>query len=116
MPDPRQAELPLGPQTRVVATSSPGTISERFAEFHTANPWVYEALVALARDEVAAGQTRVGVSYLVEVLRWHYRKRTVSTDGLKINNDYRARYARMIAAREPDLAGVFELRSLRSVA
>jgi hypothetical protein len=89
-----------------------GTIDERFAAFHAANPHVYRNLVTLARDLHQDGR-RVGMKMLFEVLRWQHL-RTTGDQGFTLNNDFSSRYARLIAEREADLADAFELRVLRA--
>jgi hypothetical protein len=88
-------------------------IDREFAEFHAANPHVYDELVMLARRARRAGTTRLGIGMLFEVLRWRHALRTRGDD-FKLNNNYRSRYARMLMDREPDLNGVFEIRELRA--
>ncbi len=88
----------------------PPTIAQRFEQFHQANPAVYAALVRLAREWVRnTGRRKIGVSALFERLRWEIALSTTDPD-FKVNNDYRAFYARRIMAQEPDLADVFETR------
>jgi hypothetical protein len=89
-------------------------IDQAFIEFHHENPHVYRALVGLARDWKAAGHARCSMNMLFEVLRWDEGLRTKSADGVKLNNNFRSRYARIIEANEPDLAGFFETRALAS--
>lgn len=91
------------------------TIQERFTAFHYANPWVYEWLRDETRRLKTLGHQRVGIGMLFEVLRWNWMQRTVSTDGFKLNNDYRSRYARLIMFTNPDLTDVYETRHLRAV-
>lgn len=119
LPDPEQDEgLVLFPRDEVPelrrAEPPEGSIEARFAAFHDANPWVYKALRRLALDMVSKGHRRVGIKMLVEVVRWQYARATLSDDGLKINNDFTSRYARLLADREPELAEAFETRRLRS--
>ncbi len=93
---------------------APGaTIQERFEAFHRANPWVYFALVKLAQDQRLHGR-KVGMKMLFEVLRWQWMRKTTSEDEFKLNNDFHSRYARLIMERNPDLAGMFQLRKLKS--
>lgn len=89
------------------------TIQETFDVFHAVNPWVYDALVALARQYLACGHRRVGISMLFEKLRWEYDLQTVGSKW-RLDNSWRSRYARAIAASVPDLADAFELRELRA--
>ena len=84
-----------------------------FAEFHAANPHVYDELVAMARRAKAAGHRVIGIGMLWEVLRWNHLFSTAKdAEGFKLNNDFRSRYAREILAREQDLADIFNLREL----
>lgn len=114
-PEPSLFERPVTPPA-----FRGGTLDERFAAFHRDHPAVYHELVALARRARAAGHRRYSVKALMELVRWH---RTVErADGaptapgepFKINNSYASRYARLIEARERDLAGFFEKRTLTS--
>lgn len=89
------------------------TIEQAFWRFHAENPDVYRELVVLARRAVAAGQTKLGIGMLFEVLRWERSLRT-GGDEFRLNNNYRSYYARLIMLREPDLAGIFETRKLHA--
>ncbi len=92
-----------------------GGIEANFLDFHTANPWVYDALVHLARDLKRRGRHRLGIGMLFEVLRWQWFRTTADpTSEFRLNNNYRSRYARMIMAREADLSDIFETRVLTS--
>jgi hypothetical protein len=98
----------------VSAQNGAGPIEEAFWRFHELNPHVYARLVQLARDLKARGRRRIGIGMLFEVLRWHHLSTVGDADGFKLNNNYRALYARLIMHREPDLAGVFHTRELTS--
>lgn len=89
--------------------------ADRFLRFHNANPWVYEKLVALAERLVVAGQKRVGIAMLFEVIRydWSVNTRDVNSDGFKLSNNYKTPYARLIAHQEPMLADLFLIKSSR---
>lgn len=92
------------------------TIEESALTFHHRNPDVYEGLVALARELVADGHKHFGISMLWETLRYNRGKsRPDDREAFTLNNNYRSRYARMIMAREPDLADVFNVREIRTV-
>lgn len=87
------------------------TLEDRFEAFHAANPWVMDALVTLARDMRAQGHRTIGIGMLFEVLRWqHARSTSDPHSGFKLNNSYRALYARRIMDTHTDLADVFNLR------
>ena len=87
-------------------------LDDRFFDFHLDNPHVYKELVRLARDAKAAGKGRLGIRMLWEVARWNLWLRSKSND-YKLNNNLHSRYARLIMAMEPDLAGMFFTRNLR---
>lgn len=92
-----------------------GPIEEAFWKWHAQNPQVYSELVSLARRLRDRGHRKVGIGMLFEVLRWRHAMRTTGdADGFKLNNNYRALYARLIMEQEDDLAGMFELRALGS--
>ena len=84
-----------------------------FVEFHTLHPEVYDLLVRLARQAQAAGHDRIGIGMLYEMARW---QTLVGSSGAtyRLNNNYKPRYARLIATNEPALAPLFEMRELRS--
>lgn len=84
--------------------------ADAFEEFHCANPLVYDVFVAQAREWQASGRAKCGVKMLFERVRWELAIRTVGDD-YKINNNHAPFYARLIMAREDDLAGLFNVRS-----
>ena len=82
-----------------------------FAQFHRENPHVYRQLVKLCRQAKRSGRDRWSINGVFEVLRWSTMITT--GDDFKLNNDYRADYARLVMAQEPELNGFFETRSRR---
>lgn len=85
-----------------------------FWTFHADNPQVYTRLVSLARRLVERGHSTIGIGMLFEVLRWHHAMTTNdAASDFKLNNNYRALYARLIMTREGDLDGVFRTRELQ---
>ena len=87
-----------------------GPITRKFWEFHLANPQVFKELMRLALDLKRKGVMKYGIGSLFEVIRWH---RAMETNGsvFKLNNNYRALYARELMKYEPKLDGFFEIRS-----
>ncbi len=97
----------------VCEPTSYNKIEKAFIDFHKDNPIVYAQLVRLARQWVAAGKARLGIATLFEKLRWELHVSGLSDkEGYKLNNNYRALYARLIMEQEQDLDGLFEIRSL----
>ena len=90
------------------------TIEDNFNAFHNKNPHVYKSLVDMAKEyRLQRRSSRVGIATLWEALRWSYLITT--DDAFKLNNSYRALYARLIMANEPELSGLFETRRRISV-
>ncbi len=89
------------------------TIDGAFKLFHAANPHVYRLLKQLALEMRASGRERYGIGGLFERLRWEY---AIKTSGeFKLNNNYRALYARKLMAEERELAGFFQTRTRKAV-
>lgn len=87
-------------------------IEEAFNQFHKQHPAVYRELVKHAREWRSYGHARLGIDVLFCKLRWEWHVRGVEdTDGYKLNNNYRALYARKIMAENADLEGLFEIRT-----
>jgi hypothetical protein len=82
----------------------------KFELFHAKNPHVYDILVDLARTWKANTGKRIGIAALYERARWQIAFSTTDVD-LKLNNDYRAYYSRLIMQNEEDLAGLFNTRA-----
>jgi hypothetical protein len=88
-------------------------IERAFEQFHSDNPWVYTQLRDMALQLRRAGRNSYGIKALFEVLRYEYAKKTVSDDGLKLNNNFTALYARKLAQSELELREFFEMRIRR---
>lgn len=104
------ADTGHGVQLRLIASE----IERRFAAFHAAHPEVYGEIVKLCHTAKAAGRKKIGIGALWEVMRWNFWLRKDDHEEFRLNNNYRASYARMVMDREPDLAGIFDVRELRS--
>lgn len=89
------------------------SLEAKFREFHAANPHIYSELVRLAREARAAGRNVIGIRMLWERMRWDLFIQTKG-DEYKLNDHLTSRYARLIQHQEPDLRGIFKLRTLRS--
>lgn len=94
----------------VEITSDPDElIEDRFERFHQANPHVFREIVRLAREAKERGMRHWSINGVFEVLRWVRQVETMG-DAWKLNNSFRALYARKVMDRCPDLDGFFELR------
>lgn len=92
------------------------TIEARFQKFHREHGEVYAKLVEFSRELVAAGWDHFGVSVPWERVRYETMlgAKRGQAQPWKLNDNLRSRYARLIIDREPDLADVFTVRTLRS--
>lgn len=84
----------------------------RFIEFHRENPHVLSEVVRIGRALKATGLTEGAIDLVFEELR---RIQPVPTagDAFRLNNTYRAYYARLAMHRAPDLEGFFAVRRQR---
>lgn len=84
-------------------------LESAFTTFHEANPHVYHLIVRFAREKKRAGFKHYGIAGVFERVRWEMPI-TTEGDAFKLNNNYRAFYARLVMAECPDLAGFFHTR------
>jgi len=94
----------------IIPSDGSKTPQERFEEFHRANPSVYQELRRLALILKNRGHKRIGISMLFEQMRWQWYATTTDVTGFKLNNNYRAYYARMLMENEEGLDGFFTIR------
>lgn len=94
------------------STRDPDRIEREFWEFHLANPRVYEELRDHALHLRRKGRAHYGIGALFEVVRFHRAMQTRSS-ALKLNNNYRALYARLLMENEPELRDFFRTRARR---
>lgn len=87
------------------------TAKEKFERFHEENPHVYRNLVNMAKEAKKNGLPRIGIRQLWETLRCSIGITTGRP--YKLNNNYVPHYSRLIMQNEPDLRGLFEVRTMR---
>lgn len=89
-------------------------IQSNFEQFHAENPHVYDLFDRFTREMMAAGVKLGSASLVAERIRWETAVRTASAQPVKINNNYRSRYARLWMARNPAHGRYFQTRELRA--
>ncbi len=89
------------------------TIDGRFLRFHAENPHILDLFIAKAEEVKRSGDDAFGAKAIAEQVRWDRRIRT-NDKNFKLNNNYVSRYARLVAKTRPDLAHLFEVRSLKT--
>lgn len=90
-------------------------INERFAEFHADNPHVYRELRRLSFELLDAGNEVISMAMLFEHLRFSHLTSRDRSSEFKLDNSYRAYYARLLMEREARLQGRFRLRELTAL-
>ena len=91
-----------------------GTNRERFEQFHSDNPHVYDVRVSISREGRRRGMSQWSIAGAFEVAR--YERRFSTTDeSFKIRNDFKPHYARLIMEREGDLKGFFIIKELTAL-
>lgn len=90
-------------------------IEVEFDKFHAKHPEVYRQLIKLAYEWKSHGHSKLGIATIFERLRWEWHVGNIKDDeGYKLNNNYRALYARKMMNEFPDLDGLFEIRKRTS--
>lgn len=96
-----------------MTTTAAVTTYEKFLLFHAQNPHVLDRLIGLAHELCAAGQTRLSIQMLFEVLRYETALQT-SGDQFKLNNNYSSYYVRLIQGVDPAIGDLFETRAMKA--
>jgi len=110
-------DLPLfrRPETPKRTPKRKPTIRERFEDFHRANPHIFHELVQVALEAKRAGYEQWSINGAFEVVRWNKQVKGEDPHSeYKLNNSYRALYARKLMTEVPALAGFFQTRQRRA--
>lgn len=86
----------------------------RFARFMREQTETFEALVEIVRELKELGESRVSMKFVVEIARYKFLIRRQSGQRYAIDNSFTSRLSRAIEKLHPELAGLFEMRSLGS--
>jgi len=84
-----------------------------FAVFHGNNPMVWELFEFFALEAIRTGKTHYSSNAIFERIRWHIDIET-SGDEVKLNNNFRAYYARMFHVAHPTNGKFFRNRKRKS--
>jgi hypothetical protein len=85
------------------------TIEQRFEDFDSANPHVFELFKRFALELLVAGRSRYGANDIISRIRWDTALRTTG-DRFKINNDFARPYAQKLVANDARFKDFFEFR------
>lgn len=92
------------------APSNP--IEAKFWEFHRENPRVYRLFERFTREALRR-RDRIAVSLIVERIRWETAVATTDEE-FRLNNSFRAYYARLWMRDHPAHEGIFRTRRLQA--
>jgi hypothetical protein len=85
-----------------------------FEAFHRLHPNVYRLVehFALRVWHQRGHDAHYGIGMVWERVRWEVRVEARDVEGFKLNNNFRALYARLFLLHHPECAGLLELRRL----
>jgi hypothetical protein len=86
-------------------------IVQRFKIYHVENPHVYTEFSKYAKQLISVGHDKLSSSLIFERMRWESMIQTQG-DEYKLNNNYRAYYARMFEYKNPEYSGYFSFRKI----
>lgn len=85
-----------------------------FATYHAEHPEIYQTLRRFALEARRAGRDRLSINMLFERVRWETLI-GAGDDTFKMNNNWRAHYARLLMRQERELGpDFFETRKSRA--
>ena len=79
-------------------------------EFHKAHPEVWQMFVRFTFDRISRGFKNYSVNAIFERIRWETDTVRNDDSQFKLNNNYRAFYARAFMKKYPEHEGFFRLR------
>lgn len=92
---------------------TPSRLQKAFEKFHAENPHVYALFRKYAIMAKQRGFEHFGAAAVFERLRWHLNFETTGEE-FKLNNNYRAFYARKLMREYPEFEDFFRIRKQRS--
>lgn len=89
------------------------TLTERFKEFDTQNPHVYELFCKYTMEAISSGKQKLSHWLVVNRIRWDSEVLTNTTEKYKISNDFIAFYARKFMVENPKYSGFFNTKEMK---
>jgi hypothetical protein len=86
--------------------------ADAFIDFHHKNRHILALYVRFARELRAVGHERASIALITERIRWEHAVEVHHTDEFKINNNFRAHYARILNGME-EFKGMFATRAAK---
>ena len=88
------------------------TLLNRFTDFDTKNPQVYELFVRFTFEAIKRGHKRLSAWMIANRIRWETTIVTVNCE-YKISNDYIALYSRKFMKDYPQYDGFFKIKEMK---
>jgi len=108
-------DIPAEPYEPHDFVNEPRNLLElRFAQFHLANPGIYDTVLKYTLQARARGYRNFGIKAIWEVIRWECGTPNNPTDEFKVNNNHCPYYARLVMRNHPELKGFFRVRGTAS--
>jgi len=85
-----------------------GISCDKFPQYHTDNPHIYEAFKKYAFEAINSGRKHFSSEAIINRIRWDSMIRGAGE--YKINNNYKSFYSRMFANEFPDYRDFFFMR------
>lgn len=85
---------------------------KEFKEYHKRNLHIFEKFVKMTRQVLHRNRGYYGAWAVFQIMRWETD--IAGDDCLKINNNYIARYTRLLEEKHPELKGIYKTRRLRT--
>lgn len=95
------------------ASETDTSLWKAFREFDERNPHIWEEFEKQTMKAIDKGFSKLGVSLIIERLRWETFLPTKEAE-FKICNNHRAYYARKFMLIHPEHGNLFEIRKVRS--
>ena len=90
-------------------------MEEAAVKFHKENPKVWEYFVKFTFEVIERGFSKYSVNGVFERIRWEtYQADVDGRSTFKLNNNYRAFFARWFMDLYPEYSGFFRLRAMPS--
>jgi hypothetical protein len=83
---------------------------EKFKQFHSDNPQIYEAFKRFSFEIKGSGRTKYSHWAVANRVRWHFDTQIAGDYEFKISNNYITVLARMLIWNHPEFEGFFSLR------
>ena len=90
-------------------------MAEQCMTFHQQHPEVWDLFVQFTHEMIAKGFRNYSVNAIFERIRWEKDAGGDGTESFKLNNNYRALYARRFMRMYPQHDGFFRTREQISV-